>query len=74
VMLQKQKTRGTIEPSSVKINSFVRHKKYGVGVVKKISGPSFDRTAVVSFLSGVGVVELSLNDSELSLVGPGRRN
>ena len=71
---QDQKAQGAIDPNSVKVNSFVRHKKYGVGIVKKVSGPSFDRTAVVSFLSGVGVVELSLNDSELSLVGPGRRN
>ncbi len=68
-----QKPRTAIDLNSVKINSFVRHKKYGVGVVKKISGPSFDRTVVVSFLSGVGVVELSFNDPDLSLVGPGRR-
>jgi DNA helicase-2/ATP-dependent DNA helicase PcrA len=59
--------------SSVRVNSFVRHKKYGVGVVKAISGPSFDRTAVVSFLSAVGKVELSLNDPELSLVAVGRK-
>jgi len=52
----------------VAINAFVRHKKYGVGVVKKLFGPSFARVATISFLSGAGVVELSVDDPELTVV------
>lgn len=66
------KSKSGVCPNEIQINSFVRHKKYGVGVVKKISGPSFDRIALISFLSGIGCVELSLNDSDLSLVAIGK--
>lgn len=66
------KSEAGLCPLTVQVNSFVRHKKFGVGVVKKISGPSFDRIAVVSFLSGVGQIELPLSDPDLSLVAVGR--
>ena len=56
----------------VAVNSFVRHRRFGVGVVKALSGPSFDRVATISFLSGVGEVDLPLVDPELSLVAVGR--
>lgn len=56
----------------VAVNSFVRHRRFGVGVVKELSGPSFDRVATISFLSGVGEVDLPLADPELSLVAVGR--
>ena len=60
-------------PQSIVVNSFVQHKKYGVGVVKEIKGPSFDRIAKISFLSGIGELELPLKDPELTLVAIGRR-
>jgi len=56
----------------VALNAFVRHKKYGVGVVKKLFGPSFARVATISFLSGAGVVELPIDDPELTVVAVGR--
>ncbi|MBR4833139.1 MAG: hypothetical protein IKU86_02245, partial [Thermoguttaceae bacterium] len=55
------------------VNSFVRHRRFGVGVVKELSGPSFDRVATISFLSGVGEVDLPLSDPELALVAVGRK-
>ena len=60
-------------PKSIVVNSFVQHKKYGVGVVKEIKGPSFDRIAKISFLSGIGELELPLKDPDLALVAIGRR-
>ncbi len=59
-------------PETAQVNSFVKHKKFGVGVIKKISGPSFDRVVEVSFLSGVGLVELPLSDPDLTLVAVGK--
>ena len=56
------------------VNSFVQHRRYGVGVVKKISGPSFNRIAKISFLSGVGDVDLPVDDPELTLVAIGRKD
>ena len=54
------------------VNSFVQHKKYGVGVVKELKGPFFDRIAKISFLSGIGELELSIKDPELTVVAIGR--
>ena len=65
-------SQGERQLQAIRINSFVRHRKYGVGVVKKLMGPSFDRIATVSFLSGIGKIELSVNDPDLSLVTIGR--
>lgn len=59
-------------PDDIDVNSFVQHKKYGVGVVKDIYGPSFDKIARISFLSGIGELELSLGDPNLSLVAVGK--
>lgn len=58
----------------IAVNSFVRHPRYGVGVVKSLYGPSFDRVATVSFLSGVGIVDLPLSDPELTLVAKRERD
>ncbi|MDO5309114.1 MAG: UvrD-helicase domain-containing protein [Planctomycetia bacterium] len=58
---------------SLRVKSLVRHKRYGVGVVKRIAGPSFDRVVLIEFLSGIGQVELSVKDPDLTLIAP-RRN
>ncbi len=78
--LSKRNDDGSVQSSEesrkttrrVALNAFVRHKKYGVGVVKKLFGPSFARVAVISFLSGAGVVELPVNDPELTVFALGR--
>ena len=46
----------------------VRHADFGVGVVKFLEGPASDRIATVEFLSGVGAVQVALNDVRLSPV------
>lgn len=61
-------------PREIVVHSFVQHKKYGVGVVNAIFGPSFDRIARISFLSGIGELDLPLSDPELVLVAIGRGN
>ena len=61
------------ERKAIVVNSFVQHRRFGVGVVKKISGPSFARIAKISFLSSVGDVDLPIDDPELTLVAVGRK-
>ncbi|MGI6400929.1 MAG: ATP-dependent helicase [Thermoguttaceae bacterium] len=61
-----------LPPRKIVVNSFVQHKKYGTGVVKKIHGPSFDQIASISFLSEVGMLDLPLSDPDLTLVAIGR--
>ena len=61
------------ERKVIVVNSFVQHRRFGVGVVKKISGPSFARIAKISFLSSVGDVDLPIDDPELTLVAVGRK-
>ena len=60
-------------PKTISVKSFVQHKKYGVGIVKEIKGPPFDRIAKISFLSGVGELELPIKDPELTVVTIGRK-
>ncbi len=57
----------------ITVNSFVQHKKYGVGVVTSVTGPSFNRILEISFLSTIGQLELPMSDPELSLVAVGRK-
>ncbi|MBS7337616.1 MAG: UvrD-helicase domain-containing protein [Thermoguttaceae bacterium] len=57
----------------ITVNSFIQHKKYGVGVVVAVSGPSFNRILKISFLSAIGQMELPISDPELSLVAVGRK-
>lgn len=58
----------------ITVNSFVQHKKYGVGVVIAVTGPSFSRILKISFLSAIGQMELPMSDPDLSLVAVGRKN
>ncbi len=58
----------------ITVNSFVQHKKYGVGVVVSVTGPSFNRILKISFLSAIGQMELPMSDPDLSLVAVGRKN
>ncbi len=68
------KTKKTATNRKIAIDAFVRHPRYGVGVVKSLYGPSFDRVATISFLSGIGVVDLPLSDPELTLVAKRERD
>lgn len=45
-----------------KTDSVIRHKNYGVGIIKAICGPQESRIASIEFLSGVGEVDVELSD------------
>ncbi|MDO5580163.1 MAG: UvrD-helicase domain-containing protein [Planctomycetia bacterium] len=45
-----------------KTDMVVRHKNYGVGIIKAICGPKEAQIATIEFLSGVGQVDVELSD------------
>ncbi len=55
-------------PVSVRIGALVRHKDYGIGVVKELYGSKTDRMATVDFMSGVGQVDILLSDPKLTIL------
>jgi hypothetical protein len=49
----------------------LRHPDYGVGVVQNVFGPTFARVANVKFLTGIGTVDIPLDDPNI-FFHPGR--
>ena len=49
----------------------LRHPDYGVGVVQNVFGPTFARVANVKFLTGIGTIDIPLDDPNI-FFHPGR--
>ncbi len=60
--------------SMMAVGTLVRHIDYGIGVIKEIFGPKGDRIVSVEFLSGVGLVDVELNDVRLTVLPKRKRN
>ena len=54
--------------SLMSVGTLVRHANYGVGVIKEIFGPKGDRIVSIEFLTGIGQIDIELNDSHLTIL------